>query len=137
MPAAVPERGWPEYTRPRPVGPKLFSPRVPRGEGEPGARGLSKGETDYSGAHLAPSYPRAQKSLRCPEAGGNREARPGGRFGWDLRKCSPWGLGGELLSAAGTGLLAIFSSMEPGTLWKNKLGDNLQISGQGAGQSTR
>lgn len=72
VPAAVPEWGWPEYPRPRPVGPELFSLRVPRGGEKPGARGLNKWETGYSGAHLTPSgAPRRAGTVRPGQAGGS------------------------------------------------------------------
>ncbi|KAJ8776956.1 hypothetical protein J1605_014974 [Eschrichtius robustus] len=48
------------------------------------------------------------------------------------RQVQPAGPSGELLGAGGAGLPAIFGSIEPGTLWKNELGENLEINGQRA-----
>ena len=73
-------------------------------------------------------------SLQVPPRGprqvqprGPRQVQPRGP-----RQVQPAGPGGELLGAGGAGLPAIFGSVEPGTLWKNELGENLEINGQRA-----
>lgn len=91
-------------------------------QGEPRREGTRE-TGDYSGPHLPPACPGAQKPLRGPEAGG-------GRLEWDLGKCSPVGPG-----RGAAGRLAVFGSMEPGTPWKNGLGEILQTDRQRAGQS--
>lgn len=70
-----PAAGWPEYPRPRLMGPELLRPRVGRESGEPRREG-TLGKRSPLRAPLSPLRFRCPEAAPGPRAGEDREARP-------------------------------------------------------------